>query len=536
MYQLKIKKRAYALRAIRKRGISQDCIRQLEKCSSITALRTEKSAHDARRKLTCKTQFTTWPADKGMPTRGREHWISPSKSTFVSSRPSAGLVTIGSRRIPRTLLREGGPSAGRALFHPHFRVKMSAIYSRKPTRKSHLQLWKNGENDNGGWGINFHRSSANTDAVAKHSAGYLDFLNMGRDNVEKFVAGCDPADEKKIVHISDKYFTYINNGPNPVELKLPDGHSFTMPPGMSMMVPPPIEKTFYTHEDYHYGMKRRYIFPFAGQWWHMREQGEPVSDSIPIKMDFKSYRSISYRSIDNFPRKSFSKEWLDRVKSYMEKESQLLAKSLGIELDPDLKPTDDELECSLREIYKPISDFRSFAPTQSDPNLNWTNVIDSETYKLLEQSWNDFRYRTREAMFKINRRPSHFTGMYGEAYDEVFRARVVDNGDGTFGVTEDPNGQFEVHTHVGPTSTFQTTGCPYCGISDGPGNCTEQANCLNVSMEAERKMINRQMKADQIAFNLIENVIEEALEQKRRDSTVEGFRGYKDPKYKPKKR
>lgn len=29
--------------------------------------------------------------------------------------------------------------------------------------------------------------------------------------------------------------------------------------------------------------------------------------------------------------------------------------------------------------------------------------------------------------------------------------------------------------------------CPFCGDGDGPGKCTEQANCLNVSLEAENK-------------------------------------------------
>lgn len=512
MYQLKIKKPAYALRAIRKRGISPDFTRKLEKCSSITALETVSDARSARKKSTCKTPFTTWPADKATLTRGRSSWISPWKSMFVSSRPSVGIVMTGLQSIPRKLLRVGGPSLGRLLFHPHFRVKTSAISYRKSTKRSHLQLWKNGENNKSDWGINFHRSSANSDAVAKHSAGYIDF-----------VAGVDPVDPKKTytVHVPSKNITYLNNTDKTVEVKLPEGHSFNMYPGMMVMIPQPIDTHFYRWEEYHYGMKRRPVFQFAGQWWHMREQGE-FDKGEPINIRFKSfeYRKPNY-------------ELLNPLDLYFDKP----------------------------ESYRPLNFIK----------------------KSLVHGWlNAIAYHMRESKFKINRRPSHFTGMY-YAEDHV-----------------DQDIQEAVKNAL--------FGCPFCGLPDGPGRCTEQANCLNVSMEAERrytfsprpevqytgtikeieeKIRQRDAFVDHGAYpapgdkefnarlewkdgnkrNIVDVVPDpngkflisfmptsedialaneqianqefldkEELEQKQRESTVAGFRGYKDPKYKPKKR
>jgi hypothetical protein len=494
MYQLKIKKRAYALRATKKAGHKITSIHQLGKCTSHSVSRTEYNALAAGKKSTCKTPFTTWPVGTVTLTPGREHSISHSSSTFVSSRPSAGNVTTGSRSIPRKLLRAGGPSGGRVLFHPHFRVKTNVISSKKPTRRSHQLLSKSGESDNVSW------------------ATLLD----------KCISGCDPVDEKKIINIIPGiYFSCINNGPNPVELKLPDGHSFTMPPNMSMMIPRPIEKTFYTHEDYHYGMKRRYVFPFAGQWWHMREQGESVSDQVPIKFDFKSY-------------------------SFKGNVSNAINDEVGLVDTGHRKPN--------YELFNPLDlyerDFLSKIKQKPSYISMWLENI---------------RYYMRESKFKINRRPSSFTGMYDE--DD------------------------HVDQDIQEAAKNALFGCPFCGISDGPGNCTERANCLNVSMAAEEKMKQRDASypgcnvykarvvhdekgnvevipdenGDFTIYESPQPVIakgvdmfdhgaypapgdkefneqrstlqaEDDIEQARRESTVAGFRGYKDPKYKPKKR
>ena len=341
-------------------------------------------------------------------------------------------------------------------------------------KRNHLQLWKNGENDNGDWQIGKHKEKfkeyarkvseelaeklgIETDPTLMPSDGELEmaFREMYVKRPPSWVK-----DYKLWEFEPGKgYRQFINNTGHPVEIKLHEGHTFNMYPGMSMMIPPSIEKPFYRYM----AINDRYsvpMFPFNGDWWHLREPGKSISDLQPIQFGFRSYT----------PTEADIKWAKGEITDMINFKGDALHDEVGL-VDTGIRRGYYALDWKVKSVAS-----------------NWIYAIN---------------YLTRLPMFKINRRPSHFEGYYREY-------------------------------------------CPFCGIPDTIRECTEQANCLNISMAAEEKMKQRDAFIDHGAypapgdkeFNEQWSTLqaEDDIEQSRRESTVAGFRGYKDPKYKPKKR